>query len=161
MLGGLDLRYPAAGDHPLAGRPCADLALTLPDDTPAQSSGSEQLSIPAPCRSDSPDEERRSRLSGTRLILNLYALMRDGRALLVVLDGDDEVARHAAGLDDQIQVIRARAGQPELAATLGAALIRPDGFVAWAAAPGAADHAGLDRALHTWFVRRDSDTLAR
>lgn len=33
MLGGLDLEYPIAGDHPLTGRPWADLAITLADGT--------------------------------------------------------------------------------------------------------------------------------
>ncbi|HEY0194529.1 MAG TPA: FAD-dependent monooxygenase [Kofleriaceae bacterium] len=117
MLGGLDIRYPARGDHPLAGRPCSDLALTPSHGEVVQS----------------------------------FALLQDGRALLV-LDGDP--ARYA-GHADRVRVVQARIDRPGL----GAVLLRPDGFVAWAAAPGARDHAGLDDALHTWFVRRDGDTL--
>ncbi len=36
-------------------------------------------------------------------------------------------------------------------APAAALLIRPDGYVAWAAAPGCPDTDGLRRALTTWF----------
>jgi 2-polyprenyl-6-methoxyphenol hydroxylase-like FAD-dependent oxidoreductase len=111
MLGGLDLRYPVACTHPAAGRPLADLQLTLADGSAQQTS----------------------------------ALLQDGRGLLLVLDG-----RAAPAGVDGLQVVHATSER----ADLGAALIRPDGFVAWAAAPGAPDPAGLDDALHTWLVPR-------
>jgi anhydrotetracycline monooxygenase len=75
------------------------------------------------------------------------ALMQDGRALLLDLGAGDAIASPAADLTDRVQVVRASAAR----ADLGALLIRPDGFVAWAAAPGAVDRDGLDRALRTWF----------
>jgi 2-polyprenyl-6-methoxyphenol hydroxylase-like FAD-dependent oxidoreductase len=115
MLGGLDLKYPMPGEHPLIGRPWADLALSLPDGSAASTS----------------------------------ALMQDGRGLLLDLGAGDAVTAHAAHLTDRVQAVRASATRADLAA----ALIRPDGFVAWAAAPGTADGAGLDRALRTWFGR--------
>jgi aromatic ring hydroxylase-like protein len=37
---------------------------------------------------------------------------------------------------------------------IGAALIRPDGYLAWAAAPGEPDAAGLDAAIARWFGSR-------
>jgi 2-polyprenyl-6-methoxyphenol hydroxylase-like FAD-dependent oxidoreductase len=132
MLGGLDLRYPMPGDHPLTGRPWGDLAIVLPDGTATTTA----------------------------------ALMHDGRALLVDLDPDPSTALAArvAGLSDRIQLVHARvepaAGDSPLSTTahaapadLAAVLVRPDGFVAWAAAPGAVDLAGLDAALRTWFTR--------
>jgi hypothetical protein len=48
-----------------------------------------------------------------------------------------------------VQIARANAARDDLAAVL----IRPDGFVAWAAAPGAVDPEQLDEALRTWFAR--------
>jgi len=114
MLGGLDVRYPIAGDHPMTGRPWPDLAITLADGTP----------------------------TGTA------AVMHDGRALLLDLGAGDALTRRAAGLADRVQVIRARSARSDLAAVL----VRPDGFVAWAAAPGTIDPTGLDLALATWFV---------
>jgi len=47
-----------------------------------------------------------------------------------------------------VQGIRATSARSDLAAVL----VRPDGLVAWAAAPGAIDPTGLDQALTTWFV---------
>lgn len=133
MLGGLDLKYPLPGDHPLTGRPWGDLALALPDGTTTTTA----------------------------------ALMQDGRALLLDLQASAGLADRVAGLADRIQLVQARVddaatGSPisttarAAPANLAAALIRPDGFVAWAAAPGAPaalDAAGLDLALRTWFTR--------
>jgi 2-polyprenyl-6-methoxyphenol hydroxylase-like FAD-dependent oxidoreductase len=130
MLGGLDLKYPLPGDHPLTGRPWGDLALALPDGTTTTTA----------------------------------ALMQDGRALLLDLQASAGLADRVAGLADRIQLVQARVddaatGSPisttarAAPANLAAALIRPDGFVAWAAAPGAPDLAGLDLALRTWFTR--------
>jgi hypothetical protein len=133
MLGGLDLKYPLPGDHPLTGRPWGDLALALPDGTTTTTA----------------------------------ALMQDGRALLLDLQASAALADRVAGLADRIQLVQARVdhaatGSPisttarAAPANLAAALVRPDGFVAWAAAPGAPavlDAAGLDLALRTWFTR--------
>jgi hypothetical protein len=76
------------------------------------------------------------------------AVMQDGRALLLDLGAGDALTRRAAGLADRVQVIRATSTRSDLAAVL----VRPDGFVTWAAAPGTIDPTGLDLALATWFV---------
>jgi 2-polyprenyl-6-methoxyphenol hydroxylase-like FAD-dependent oxidoreductase len=90
---------------------------------------------------------------GTRLADHLH----DGRGLLLDLAGDPALRDQAAGWDGRIQVLTARSpDHPELRALL----VRPDGYVAWAAGPDGAgdhqsragDHAGvLTAALTTWF----------
>jgi len=64
--------------------------------------------------------------------------------------GADSVARAAEGWSDRVSVIAARAvSQPAPAAAM---LIRPDGYVAWAAGPDApVPVSGLHEALRTWF----------
>lgn len=60
------------------------------------------------------------------------------------------LAGAASGWHDRVSVTAARPlAQPAPAAAM---LIRPDGYVAWAAAPDPADLAsGLPEALRTWF----------
>jgi 2-polyprenyl-6-methoxyphenol hydroxylase-like FAD-dependent oxidoreductase len=73
---------------------------------------------------------------------------QDGTGLLFDLADDAEVRGRAGGYGDRVRVVVTRCPQrPELAALL----VRPDGFVAWAADDGRPDHAGLDAALSTWF----------
>jgi len=64
--------------------------------------------------------------------------------------GADRVASVASGWSDRVSIIAARAvTQPAPAAAM---LIRPDGYVAWAAGPDAPDPAGgLHEALRAWF----------
>lgn len=83
---------------------------------------------------------------GTRLGDHLH----DGRGLLLDLAGDGTAAGPAAPLRDRVKVLAARSSDhPELAALL----VRPDGYVAWAADSGDAGGAGelLAAALSTWF----------
>ena len=77
----------------------------------------------------------------------LAELTRPGRPLLLHPAADeidtggraDRIAAASLGHDD-----------------LGALLLRPDGVIAWAAAPGPApDRTGLHRALDTWFRQAD------
>ncbi len=84
---------------------------------------------------------------GTRLADHLH----DGRGLLLDLAGDPDLRARARAGDwpDQVRVLEARcADRPGLSALL----VRPDGFVAWAAD---ADHVdtrtALDAALTSWF----------
>jgi 2-polyprenyl-6-methoxyphenol hydroxylase-like FAD-dependent oxidoreductase len=76
---------------------------------------------------------------------------RDGRTLLVDLAGDDERAELAKRYAGRLDLVRGRADD----AGLSGLLIRPDGFVAWAADEGASDRAGLEVALTRWLGAAD------
>jgi hypothetical protein len=77
-------------------------------------------------------------------------LVRAARPLLLDFTADGRVAAQAAGPD---QPVPALVVTPEGGTTAAdALLIRPDGIVAWAIGPGAADPvAGLTAALRAWF----------
>jgi 2-polyprenyl-6-methoxyphenol hydroxylase-like FAD-dependent oxidoreductase len=82
----------------------------------------------------------------------LAELMPSARPVLLDLTGGVGLAGTAAGWKDRVDVVPARA--PAGAAPAAALLIRPDGYVAWAAA--ATDHdrhrrEGLRQALAAWF----------
>jgi hypothetical protein len=80
---------------------------------------------------------------GTRLADHLH----DGRGLLLDLADDPELRALAQGWAGQVQIVTAGGpGEPELSALL----VRPDGYVAWAAGAGAG-LAGLQTALTAWF----------
>ncbi|MFD9894236.1 FAD-dependent monooxygenase [Amycolatopsis sp. NPDC059027] len=108
MLSGLGLRhdFPYPATHPLTGRPCPDLELSLPD-------------------------------GGTT---RLYDLTHEGGPIMLhpapasPWTGFESVAVTSTGRND-----------------LAAALVRPDGIVAWAAAPGQPDDATRETALRTWI----------
>ena len=70
---------------------------------------------------------------------------RDGRALLVDLAGDDRLAAAAEPYAGRVTLVRSGCDE----AGVGGLLIRPDGFVAWAASDG--DTTGLQDALARWF----------
>jgi hypothetical protein len=72
--------------------------------------------------------------------------------VLLDLTEDSAVAEAASDWCGRLDVIAARSlTQP---APAGALLIRPDGYVAWAARPDAPDRTdGLPAALRSWFGR--------
>jgi 2-polyprenyl-6-methoxyphenol hydroxylase-like FAD-dependent oxidoreductase len=79
---------------------------------------------------------------GTRLAGHLH----DGRGLLLDLADDPGLRALAAGWDGRVTVLAAGCpDRPELSAIF----VRPDGYVAWAAAGSSLD--GLETALKTWF----------
>jgi 2-polyprenyl-6-methoxyphenol hydroxylase-like FAD-dependent oxidoreductase len=80
---------------------------------------------------------------GTRLSGHAH----QGRALLVDLAGDDRLAALAKPYAGRLDLVRGRCD----GAGVSGLLIRPDGFVAWASADGAADPAGLEAALTRWL----------
>ena len=80
---------------------------------------------------------------GTRLADHTH----EGRALLVDLAGDDELAALAKPYAGRLELVR---GSSDGAGVSGL-LVRPDGFVAWASADGASDPAGLEAALTRWL----------
>jgi hypothetical protein len=77
-------------------------------------------------------------------------LVRAARPLLLDFTAGGRIAAQAAGPDEPIPglVVQAEGGKT----AADALLIRPDGIVAWASGPGAADPAaGLTNALRAWF----------
>jgi hypothetical protein len=75
-------------------------------------------------------------------------LLRRGRPVLLALTDRAGLADAAKEWGDRVDVIIAATAEPPA----DAVLIRPDGYVAWAAdadTPGPAD--GLRHALRTWF----------
>jgi hypothetical protein len=91
---------------------------------------------------------------GTRLFDHAH----QGRALLVDLAGDDDVAALAKRYAGRLDLVRGRLEDSDATGTtdgagLGGLLVRPDGFVAWASADGAGDPAGLEAALARWLGR--------
>jgi 2-polyprenyl-6-methoxyphenol hydroxylase-like FAD-dependent oxidoreductase len=77
-------------------------------------------------------------------------LARAASGVLLDFTPDAAVSAAAAGWPDRVRAIGARCLTSP--APADAMLIRPDGYVAWAAGPDAPDPArGLDAALHAWF----------
>ncbi len=77
-------------------------------------------------------------------------LMREARPVLLDFTADGRVAATAAGDGQPVSSMVVR--QDGQKAAVDALLIRPDGIVAWASGPGAADPAaGLADALAAWF----------
>ncbi|SDZ23575.1 bifunctional hydroxylase/dehydrase [Amycolatopsis xylanica] len=72
-------------------------------------------------------------------------LLHPGRGVLLDLTGNPVLRAKAAGWQDRVDVIVA---EPATEVTTTAVLIRPDGYVAWAA-PGS--HYDLPMALDRWF----------
>jgi 2-polyprenyl-6-methoxyphenol hydroxylase-like FAD-dependent oxidoreductase len=85
-------------------------------------------------------------------------LMRAARGVLLDFTEGSAVAAAAAGGPDQVTVLAARCMTGP--APADALLIRPDGYVAWAAGPDAADPTvGLNEALRTWFGNHSDRSL--
>ncbi|MFD5223769.1 FAD-dependent monooxygenase [Streptomyces tendae] len=79
------------------------------------------------------------------------ALLRAGRGVLLDLDDNAVLRRRAQAWRDRVDVVTATAGavrEDGPAAGTTAVLLRPDGYVAWAA-PGS--HQQLNSALTRWF----------
>lgn len=74
-------------------------------------------------------------------------LMRDGRGLLLDFDADPALETLAGAYDGRLRYV---SGRPKEGLGVGAALIRPDGMVAWAGGRRA-DPALAGRAAERWF----------
>ncbi|MFI7626984.1 FAD-dependent monooxygenase [Microbispora rosea] len=81
---------------------------------------------------------------GSRLADHLH----DGRGLLVRQNGSRLDGAAADGHGDRVAAVTTAIREPHAP---GALLVRPDGVVAWAEDPDAADAEGLANALETWF----------
>ena len=80
---------------------------------------------------------------GTRLADHAHG----GRALLVDLAEDDQLAALAKPYAGRVELVRGSSN----GAGVSGLLVRPDGFVAWASDEGATDPAGLEAALTRWL----------
>jgi 2-polyprenyl-6-methoxyphenol hydroxylase-like FAD-dependent oxidoreductase len=76
----------------------------------------------------------------------LATLMHDARPVLLDLTADGRLQAAAADWTDRVQSTVARSDEP-----LDGILARPDGYVAWAAAPGDHNTDRLRHALQKWF----------
>ncbi len=83
-------------------------------------------------------------------------LLHPARGVLLDLTENGSLAGNGHGWKDRVDIITAHCSAPPAAALL----IRPDGYVAWAAAPGAPDNDGLRHALTTWFGDRAASITA-
>jgi hypothetical protein len=79
----------------------------------------------------------------------LYAIMSGGRPVFLHTPQASAIREAAEPWQDRVHIVPALVlGRPDLSA----ALIRPDGVLAWAATPSTSpDTTGLKTALHTWF----------
>jgi 2-polyprenyl-6-methoxyphenol hydroxylase-like FAD-dependent oxidoreductase len=79
----------------------------------------------------------------------VYAIMSDGRPVLLHTPQAGAIGEVVRSWDDRVHIVLALVlGRPDLSA----ALIRPDGVLAWAATPFTPpDTTGLTAALRTWF----------
>jgi 2-polyprenyl-6-methoxyphenol hydroxylase-like FAD-dependent oxidoreductase len=82
--------------------------------------------------------------SGTTSVAEL---LHPARGVLLDLSGTDAFAGAGAGWKDRVNVVTAACPEPPAAALL----IRPDGYVAWAADADTHPAEGLDQALAIWF----------
>lgn len=85
---------------------------------------------------------------------SVYTLLHAGRGLLLDLAGDAGLRAAARGWSDRIDTVTVQGLEGE--GGLGAVLVRPDGYVAWAGAAGEGPAAGvtgmpLTDALARWF----------
>jgi 2-polyprenyl-6-methoxyphenol hydroxylase-like FAD-dependent oxidoreductase len=78
--------------------------------------------------------------------MRLAMLLHGARPVLLDLTADGWLRAAAGGWTDRVQITTARSDEP-----LDGILVRPDGYVAWAATPGDRDTDGLCHALQAWF----------
>ncbi|MFD2768439.1 FAD-dependent oxidoreductase [Micromonospora eburnea] len=89
-------------------------------------------------------------LDGCPAADRVSGLLRAGRPFLLDLSGDRPLGAVQSGWGHRVDLFSARCATP----SADALLVRPDGFVVWAADPNVSDaHVGttLSRALSTWF----------
>ncbi|MFF4412765.1 FAD-dependent monooxygenase [Streptosporangium sp. NPDC001559] len=90
-------------------------------------------------------------LDGTPLVTSSTQALRGGRGVLLDLEDNPRLRRRAAGWGDRVDIVTSRprdAKRSNLPEGTAAVLVRPDGYVAWAA-PGS--HDDLPTVLRRWF----------
>jgi bifunctional hydroxylase/dehydrase len=127
MVTGLDIRYDVGpGEHPLLGRrlPGADLTADSAGDF-AGGSG--------------PDGSAPT-----------FEFLHAGRGVVLDLAGNEDVRDVAAGWADLVHVVTATSRPDGALKDVEAALVRPDGYIAWIGF-GGSGVSGLADALTRWF----------
>jgi bifunctional hydroxylase/dehydrase len=81
---------------------------------------------------------------------NAFQFLHAGRGVVLDLGGDDKLRAAAAPWTDRIDVIATGSPPAGALADVQAALVRPDGYIAWIGA-GGSGAAGLPGALTRWF----------
>jgi 2-polyprenyl-6-methoxyphenol hydroxylase-like FAD-dependent oxidoreductase len=130
LMSGLSLSYHLPGDHPLTGQRVPDADLVIAGDSAPAGGGA--LAGDSASAGDSAADGERTRLS---------ALFTDGHAVLLDLAG---VIPAGTCLPPRVDHVRAACADGPPAAAL---LLRPDGYVCWAADDQATALATLDAAL--------------
>ncbi|MEU5861295.1 FAD-dependent monooxygenase [Nonomuraea sp. NPDC047529] len=143
MVEGTDVDYAPTAPDPRTGRFTPPLTATPPEgphDRCPQVPGAADSGVPGSGRrgSESPAAAGTGR--------PVAELLRDGRGLLLDLSGGADAAELTAALAGHHDRVSLAVAAPPQAGG-GALLVRPDGYVAWAGAPGGA----LMDALTTWF----------
>lgn len=88
---------------------------------------------------------------------NTFRLLHAGRGVVLDLGGNDEVRAAAAPWADRIDVVTTASAPHGPLAGVEAALVRPDGYIAWI---GGSAAAGLPAELTRWFGRpNESDQV--
>jgi len=93
-----------------------------------------------------PDRE----LTGVPGVTRVYELLHTARGLLLDIGDDVRLRKTAAGWADRVDVVSARLGgrEDDPLAGISAILVRPDGYIAWAA-PGTSEP--VNASLSRWF----------
>ena len=81
---------------------------------------------------------------------NAFRLLHAGRGVVLDLGGDDTLRAAAAPWTDRIDVVTTASRPHGALADVEAALVRPDGYIAWIGS-GGSGAAGLPGALTRWF----------
>ena len=83
---------------------------------------------------------------------SIAELLHPARGVLLDLTEGGTFARNGHGWKDRVDIVTAHCTAPPAAALL----IRPDGYVAWAASPDTPGNDGLRQALTAWFGTPDA-----
>jgi hypothetical protein len=99
------------------------------------------------------------RLEPSDGVRRVAELMRAARPVLLDLTPDSTLAGVAALWRHRVNLVAARLADPSTPAI--GLLIRPDGYVAWAAGPGEPDQTdALKQALRAWFGPPETAVVA-
>jgi len=82
---------------------------------------------------------------------NAYRFLHAGRGVVLDLCGDHTLRAAAAPWTDRIDVVTTASRPAGALADVEAALVRPDGYIAWIGSAGSAAAADLPGALTRWF----------
>ncbi|MFJ9821226.1 FAD-dependent monooxygenase [Streptomyces sp. NPDC101151] len=91
---------------------------------------------------------------GTDGRASTFGFLHAGRGLVLDLSDDEKLRAAAEPWTDRVDVVTTASRPQGVLADVGAALVRPDGYIAWIGS-GGSEAAGLQDALTRWFGRPD------